>query len=241
MRRRPGVSIRPTATGENVRRKENHSILSHRWLSPPAVLVPALRAWNKLRCNSIAAHWLFTNSTSPRGATLLLPGPTAPRAKVGEPFHPLSPVAVATGSSCAGPPGLEQGAMQLYRSSLAAYPQHQPRRGDVTLAGADSPTSESRRTVPSSLTGGCRHRQFLCWPSGPGASCDATLSQLTGCLPTTPAPEGRHYSCRGRQAPEAEGGKKFILSAEKNPMLPRGGAEGTGLEPATPYGALHFQ
>ena len=150
MRRRPGVSIRPTAAGENVRRKENHSILSHRWLSPPAVLVPALRAWNKLRCNSIAAHWLLTHNTSPGGATLLLPGPTAPRAKVGEPFHPLSPVAVATGSSCAGPPGLEQVAMQLYRSSLAAYPQHQPRRGDITLAGADRPRKRREERNSSS-------------------------------------------------------------------------------------------
>jgi len=76
----------------------------------------------------------------PRRGDVTLAGANRPRrAEVGELFHPLSPVAVATGSSCAGPPGLEQGAMQLYRSSLAAYPQHQPRRGDITLAGADRP------------------------------------------------------------------------------------------------------
>ncbi|MFN5767746.1 MAG: hypothetical protein ACK44Z_00250, partial [Pirellulaceae bacterium] len=92
-----------------------------------------------MRCNSIAAHWLLTHNTSPGGATLLLPGPTAPRAKVGEPFHPFLPVAAATGSSCAGPPGLEQVAMQLYRSTLAAYPPPPPGGADITPAGPHRP------------------------------------------------------------------------------------------------------
>jgi hypothetical protein len=62
-------------------------------------------------------------------------------------------------------------------------------------------------------TGGCRHRQFLCRPSGPGPSCDEPLlKQQTGCLPTTPAPEGRHHLCRGRQAPGRKKNKSSILS-----------------------------
>ena len=40
--------------------------------------------------------------------------------------------------------------MQLYRSSLAAYPQHQPRRGDVTLAGANRPRERREERNSSS-------------------------------------------------------------------------------------------
>ncbi|MFN9384659.1 MAG: hypothetical protein ACK565_14335, partial [Pirellulaceae bacterium] len=54
-------------------------ILSHRWLSPPAVPVSALRAWNKMRGTSVEAkNLVFTQNTSPGGAVLPLPGPTGP-------------------------------------------------------------------------------------------------------------------------------------------------------------------
>ncbi|MFN9444933.1 MAG: hypothetical protein ACK57Y_02720, partial [Pirellulaceae bacterium] len=53
--------------------------ISHRWLSPPAVLVSALRAWNKLRGPALyATTRVFTHHTSPGGAAPPLPGPTGP-------------------------------------------------------------------------------------------------------------------------------------------------------------------
>ena len=108
--------------------------LSHRWLAPPAVPVSALRAWNRLRGTSVEAkNLVFTQNTSPGGAVLPLPGPTGPGEEEGKDFHPLPPVAVATGSSCVGPPGLEQDASHLCCSNTPhVYPQYQPRRGGTT-------------------------------------------------------------------------------------------------------------
>jgi hypothetical protein len=54
-------------------------------------------------------------------------------------------------------------------------------------------------------TGGCRHRHGKCRPYGPEEISGEIVSQQnTGCLPTTPAPEGRHNLCRGREAPGLE-------------------------------------
>ncbi|MFN5850989.1 MAG: hypothetical protein ACK44Q_04130, partial [Pirellulaceae bacterium] len=50
---------------------------------------------------------MFTRNTSPGGAEVLLPGPSGPGVEGGKEFHPIPPVAITTGSSCAGPPGLE--------------------------------------------------------------------------------------------------------------------------------------
>ena len=132
------------------RKKDKSSILSHRWLSPPAVPVSALRAWNKMRATSVAAtHLMFTRNTSPGGAAL-------------------------------------------------------------PLAGADRPRGGRRIRVPSYPTGGCRHRQFLCRPSGPGSSCEEPLwKQQTECLPKAPAPEGRHYSMPGPRGPREEEEQEF--------------------------------
>jgi hypothetical protein len=64
----------------------------------------------------------------------------------------------------------------------------------VPHAGADRPRGGRRKSVPSSSTGGSRHRQSLCRPSGPGTRCDETWLQLpTSCLPNKPAPKGRQY------------------------------------------------
>jgi hypothetical protein len=157
---------------------------------------------------------MFNRNTSPGGAALTLPGPTGPREEEEQEFHPIPPVAGATGSSCVGPPGLDQVARNLCCSNTPyVYPPHQPRRGGTTSAGADRPRGGRRIKVPSYPTGGCRHRQFLCRPSGPGTRCEPPLlQQHTSCLPAIPAPEGRHYLCRGRQAPGRKKNKSSILS-----------------------------
>jgi hypothetical protein len=73
-------------------KKEKNSILSHRWLSPPAITVPALRAWNTMQATSVAAtHLMFTRNTNPGGAEVLLPGPSGPGVEGGKEFHPLPP------------------------------------------------------------------------------------------------------------------------------------------------------
>jgi hypothetical protein len=61
-------------------RRRRIPILSHRWLSPPAVTVPALRAWIAMRATSVAAtHLMFTHHTSPGGAALPHAGADRPR------------------------------------------------------------------------------------------------------------------------------------------------------------------
>ena len=180
--------------------------LSHRWLAPPAVPVSALRAWNRLRGTSVEAkNLVFTQNTSPGGAVLPLPGPTGPGEEEGKDFHPLPPVAVATGSSCVGPPGLEQDASHLCCSNTPhVYPQYQPRRGGTTSCrGRQAP---GRKKDKSSILS----HQCLCRPSGPGTSCEEPLwKQQTGCLPAIPAPEGRHYSMPGPTGPREEEEQEF--------------------------------
>jgi hypothetical protein len=60
-----------------------------------------------------AKNLVFTQNTSPGGAAVPLPGPTGPGEEGGKAFHPFPPVAVATGSHCVGPPGLDQVAVNL--------------------------------------------------------------------------------------------------------------------------------
>jgi hypothetical protein len=54
-----------------------------------------------------------------------------------------------------------------FRKRLSVYPLHQPRRGGITPAGAARPRNSKERNFPPIPTGGCRHRQGKCRPSGP--------------------------------------------------------------------------
>ncbi len=90
---------------------------------------------------------------APEGRHYLMPGPTGPGVEEGKEFHPIPPVAVATGNHCAGPPSLEHNASNLCCSYTPhVYPQYQPRRGGSTLAGAVRPRGGRRKRVPSSPT-----------------------------------------------------------------------------------------
>ena len=144
------------------RKKDKSSILSHRWLSPPAVPVSALRAWNKMRATSVAAtHLMFTRNTSPGGAALPLAGADRPRGgrRIRVPSYPTS--------VCVGPPGLEQVARNLCGSNKPdVYPQYQPRRGGTTpCRGRQAP---GRKKNKSSILS----HQCLCRPSGPEVQCE---------------------------------------------------------------------
>jgi hypothetical protein len=64
-------------------------------------------------------HRRFTQNTSPEGAALPRAGADTPRggrSEKGSSFPP--PVAVATGSRCAGPPGLEEASRKLDCSEI---------------------------------------------------------------------------------------------------------------------------
>jgi hypothetical protein len=70
--------------------------------------------------------------------------------------------------SVLGPLGMESdGLKHRWTKPQHVYPHDQPRRGGITFAGADRPRNGRRKGIPSSSTGGGRHRQSLCRPSGP--------------------------------------------------------------------------
>ena len=80
----------------------------------------------------------------------------------------------------------------------------------MAVFASDFPWWITRKYIDPSPTGGWRHRLSLCRPSGPGTSCEQPLlQQHTSCLPTTPAPEGRHYLMPGPTGPGVEEGKEF--------------------------------
>ena len=126
---------------------------------------------------------MFTHHTSPGGAELSLPGPTGPGVEGGKEFHPIPPVAGATGCHCVGPPGLEgENPGLVLVCSLSGLRGHDALRKSQVLD-----TMRSLRATTASHTLQKNARPTL-------------LKQLTSCLPATPAPKGRHYPCRGRQA-----------------------------------------
>ncbi len=84
---------------------------------------------------------MFTRMTSPGGAALLLPGPTGPGAEGGKVFHPLPPVAVATGNSSVGPKGLQESSLCALGAS---HPQHPCRFDSAGAAGSNPVTSAER-------------------------------------------------------------------------------------------------
>jgi hypothetical protein len=114
-----------------------------------------------------------------------MPGPSGPGAEGGKEFHPILPVAGATGSHCVGPPGLEEKNPGLVLvCSLSG------------LRGHDALCKSQVLDTMRSLVQRQLHTPYRRMP-GP------TLSQhLTSCLPKAPAPEGRHYTMPGPTGPE---------------------------------------
>jgi len=124
-----------------------------------------------------------------------LPGPSGPGVEGGKEFHPIPPVAITTCRSCAGPPGLEgENPGLVLVCSLSGLRGHNALRKSQVL---DTMRSLRATTASHTLQKNAR----------------PTLLQLhTSCLPAIPAPEGRKYSCRGRQAPGPKEEKSSILS-----------------------------
>ena len=85
-------------------------------------------------------------------------------------------------------------------------------------SAGETPWFNSRNAWKLNLQGRLRtggHKAGMGRPYGPEEISGEIVSQQnTGCLPTTPAPEGRHNLCRGRKAPGLEG--------KKLPHLPAG-------------------
>jgi hypothetical protein len=86
----------------------------------------------------------------------------------------------------AGPPGLKSAGGTPWFNARKAWTKNLQRR--FHTGGTPVPRRRLKR-----------------WPYGPGTRCEQTpLHQCTSCLPASPAPEGRHNPCRGREAPGLE-------------------------------------
>ncbi len=131
------------------------------------------------------------SAQSPATRGLVLPSATQCNAWLGKSRQTPYADLTRAGRPChedrsrVGPPGLElDGMKHRWIKPQHVYPHDKPRRGGITIAGADRPRSGRRKSIPSSSTGGCRHRQFPGRPSGPGIRWhEASLDQTATCLP----------------------------------------------------------